>query len=199
MCEKVKFLEKVPSFEIEIFDPKEKEFGIFSLEQILKERKWLILFFYPGDFTFVCPTELKDLQEVYEEIKKLGGEVLSISTDSKFVHLAWQREEKLLKDVKFPMGSDLGGKISRLFGVLDEKNGVANRGTFIINPDGILVGIEISFDRVGRNAKELLRKLKASIHAYNHPDEVCPAGWEEGKKILKLRKEIVGNVYKELE
>lgn len=194
MSDFLKLGDFVPSQEIEIYDPIKDDFGIISFDQLRKDKKWAILVFYPADFTFICPTELKDLADHYDEFKKLGAEILAISTDTKFVHLAWKREEKLLKDVKYPMGADPTGKISRLFGVYNEETGLAHRGTFIINPEGMLVGIEISFDNVGRNAKELLRKLKAHIYVASHPGEVCPAAWEEGKKTLKPGSKIVGKV-----
>lgn len=184
----------VPSQEMEVYDPEKDDFGIVSFDQFKKDRKWLILVFYPADFTFICPTELKDVSDLIPEFKKLGAEVLSVSTDTKFVHLAWKKSEKLLKDLKFSMVADPNGNLSRIFGVYDEKTGLARRGTFIINPDGMLVGFEISADNVGRNGKELLRKLKAHIYVASNPGEVCPAAWEEGKKTLKPGAKLVGKV-----
>lgn len=184
----------IPSQEMEVYDPEKDDFGIVSFEQFKKDQKWLILFFYPADFTFICPTELKDVSDLMPEFKKLGAEVLSVSTDSKFVHLAWKKSEKLLKDLKFSMVADPTGNLSRIFGVYDERSGYARRGTFIINPQGMIVGTEISFDNVGRNAKELLRKLKAHIYVESNPGEVCPAAWEEGKKTLKPSSKLVGKV-----
>ena len=124
--------------------------------------KWKVYFFWPKDFTFVCPTELADLGEQYDTLKKLGVEVISVSTDTKFSHLAWRNSERLLQNVKFTMGADPTGKVSRLFGVLDEASGLALRGTFIISPAGKLVSTEINFFNVGRNADELIRKLEAN-------------------------------------
>ena len=197
--EKVKVGQRVPNFELEVYDPKTGSFGKISLEDVIRERKWLILFFYPADFTFVCPTELADLAEHYEELVDLGAEVVSVSTDTKFVHLAWQRSEKLLERVRFPMGADPTGKVSRMFDVYDEDTGLALRGTFIINPDGILVGAEINYYNVGRNAEELVRKMKANVYLMSHPEEACPAKWEPGKKTLRPSEEIVGKVYEVLE
>ncbi|SHK43673.1 peroxiredoxin [Thermocrinis minervae] len=190
--------QKVPNFEMEVYNPATNSFGKISLEDILKERRWLVLFFYPADFTFVCPTELADLAEHYEELKKMGVEVVSVSTDTKYVHLAWRNTEKLLEKVMFPMGADPTGKISRMFGVYDEETGLALRGTFIINPDGVLVGSEVNFYNVGRNAEELVRKMKANIYLMSHPDEACPAKWQEGQKTLKPSEELVGRVYEAL-
>ncbi len=191
--------QKVPNFELEVYDPKTLGFGKVSLEDLLKERRWVVLFFYPADFTFVCPTELADLAEYYEELQRMGVEVISVSTDTKYTHLAWQRSEKLLENIKYPMGADPTGKVSRLFGVYDENTGLALRGTFIINPDGILVGSEVNFYNVGRNAQELVRKMKANAYLMSHPDEACPARWKEGEKTLKPSQEMVGRVYEALQ
>lgn len=122
----------------------------------------------------------------------MGAELVTVSTDTKFVHLAWQREESMLKNVRYPMGSDPSGKVSRLFGVYDEGSGLAARGTFIISPDGVLVGSEVNHMDVGRNSNELLRKLEANIYKAGHPEEVCPAKWEPGQKTMAPRPEAVG-------
>ena len=188
----------VPDFEMETYEPETGKFGKFSLADAKKEGKWTILFFYPADFTFVCPTELADLAEVYPKLKELGAEVVSVSTDTKFVHLAWHRDEKLLQNVKYPMGADPTGKVSRMFGVYDENTGLALRGTFIISPEGKLVGSEVNFYNVGRNAQELVRKMEANAYLIGHPDEACPARWEPGKKTLKPSEELVGKVYEAL-
>ncbi len=197
--EAVKVGGKVPNFELEIYDPKTGGFGKVSLEDFMRERRWLVLFFYPADFTFVCPTELADLGEHYSELVEMGVEVVSVSTDTKYVHLAWQRSEKLLENVRYPMGADPTGKVSRMFGVYDEDTGLALRGTFIINPDGILVGSEINYYNVGRNAEELVRKMKANVYLMSHPDEACPAKWEPGKKTLRPSEDIVGRVHEALD
>ncbi|MCS7277281.1 MAG: redoxin domain-containing protein [Aquificaceae bacterium] len=197
--EAVKVGQRVPNFEMEVYDPKTLGFGKVSLEDLLRERKWVVLFFYPADFTFVCPTELADLADHYEELQKMGVEVISVSTDTKYTHLAWQRSEKLLEHVKYLMGADPTGKVSKMFGVYDENTGLALRGTFIINPEGLLVGAEINFYNVGRNAEELLRKMKANAYLMSHPDEACPARWKEGDKTLKPSQELVGRVYEALQ
>jgi len=190
--------QKVPNFELEVYYPATKSFGKVSLEDYMKERRWVILFFYPADFTFVCPTELADLAEYYDELVKLGAEVISVSTDTKYTHLAWQTTEKLLERVRYPMGADPTGKVSRLFGVYDEDTGLALRGTSIINPEGLLVVSEINYYNVGRNAQELVRKMKANVYLMSHPDEACPAKWEEGERTLKPSAELVGRVYEAL-
>lgn len=188
----------VPDLTIEAFDPTKTDFTEVTLESIKKKKKWTVLFFYPGDFTFVCPTELADLAKIHKELKDLGVEVISMSTDSKYAHLGWSQAEHLLKNVKYLMGSDPTGKISRLFGVYDEQSGMALRGTFMINPEGKLVGSEINYFNVGRDADELLRKMKANVYVAEHPDEVCPAKWEEGDKTLKPSAKLVGKVYEAL-
>lgn len=185
MSDVVRVGQTVPDFELEIFDPKKNEFGKIALADLKKQGKWTVLVFYPADYTFVCPTELADVANQYAELQAAGAEVISVSTDTKFVHLAWQREEKLLKDVKYPMGADATGKVSRLFGVYDEASGLALRGTFIINPDGKLASSEVNFYNVGRSAAELLRKTQANAHLAKNPNEVCPANWAKGGKTLK--------------
>jgi peroxiredoxin (alkyl hydroperoxide reductase subunit C) len=190
--------QKVPDFEIDTFEPSKSKFGKFSLSKNMKVKKWTVLLFYPADFTFVCPTELADLAEKYGEMKKLGCEVVSVSTDTHFVHMGWQRDEKLLENVKYPMGADPTGNISRLFGVYDESTGLALRGTFIISPDGVLVASEVNFYNVGRNSDELLRKLKGFVYVSSHPEEACPAKWDTGQKTLKPGESLVGKVYEAL-
>lgn len=155
---------------------------------------WLILFFYPGDFTFVCPTELGDLAERYVEIKKIGAEILAISTDSVYVHKAWHDSSPLIQKINYPLLSDKNGEISRTYGVYLEEEGVAMRGTFIIDPDGILRSIEISDASVGRNGEELVRKLEACKFTYEHGDQVCPANWRPKEKTLKPGLDLVGKL-----
>ncbi|PIR16664.1 MAG: peroxiredoxin [Deltaproteobacteria bacterium CG11_big_fil_rev_8_21_14_0_20_49_13] len=197
MCA-VKVGQVVPNFEIETYEPKTGEFGTISLENLKKNRKWTVLFFYPADYTFVCPTELADVAEKCDELIKAGAEVISVSTDTKFVHLAWKREEKLLSKVKFTMGADPTGNVSRLFGVYDENTGLALRGTFIISPEGKLVANEVNFYNVGRNAAELLRRVKANAYLANHPEEACPANWNDGARTLKPGSKLVGRVSESL-
>ncbi len=189
----------VPSFgEINTFDPKTGGFGKFSIEEAKKDKKWTVLVFYPADYTFVCPTELQDYAGKQEELEKMGARIISVSTDTHFVHMAWQRDEKLLEKVKFAMGADPTGKVSRIFGVYDEESGLALRGTFIINPEGTLVASEVNFYNVGRNADELVRKVEANIYVSTHPDEVCPAKWHKGGKTIKPGPAVVGHVYEAL-
>lgn len=194
MSETVKVGQVVPDFEMDVFDPKRNDFGKISLSGIKKQGKWTVLVFYPADYTFVCPTELADLATKQDDLAKAGVEVISVSTDTHFVHLAWHREEKLMKDVKYLMGADPNGKVSRLFGVYDEESGLDLRGTFIIAPDGKLASSEVNFFNVGRNADELVRKVKANVYLAKHPEEACPANWKEGAKTLKPGASMVGRV-----
>jgi len=198
MC-RINIGDNVPDFTMDTYDPVKNEFTEIHLDSIKQQRKWLILFFYPADFTFVCPTELDDLALKYDELKAMGVEVVSVSTDTKYTHLGWHQAEMLLKKVKFPMGADPTGKISKMFGVYDEGNGLALRGTFIINPEGKLLASEINYYNVGRNADELLRKMKANVYLAVHPDEACPAKWEQGGKTLKPSEKLVGKVYEALQ
>lgn len=198
-CEIAVIGKPVPSFgEINTFNPKTGQFEKFSLEEAKKNKKWTVLVFYPADYTFVCPTELKDYAEKQEELEKMGAQIVSISTDTHFVHMAWQRDEKLLEKVKFQMGADPTGKVSRIFDVYDENSGLALRGTFIINPEGTLVASEVNFYNVGRNADELVRKVEANIYVSIHTDEVCPAKWHKGGKTIKPGPAVVGKVYEAL-
>jgi peroxiredoxin (alkyl hydroperoxide reductase subunit C) len=185
----------VPDFEIETYEPETKKFGKFSLAEAKKNKKWTILVFYPADFTFICPTELADLADKQEELKKLGCEVVSISTDTKFVHYGWYNQEKLIENVKYHMGADPKDEVTKLFGVYDEASGLPLRGTFIISHDGILVGSEINYFNVGRNMDELVRKIEAFKYVSENPSEVCPAKWKPGAKTLKPSEELVGKVY----
>lgn len=189
----------VPDFEMETYNPAEGEFGKISLAGLKKAGKWTVLVFYPADFTFVCPTELADLAEKHAALKALGAEVIGVSTDTKFSHLAWRNSEKLLAGVNYLMAADPTGTVSRIFGVYDGGSGLALRGTFIINPAGTLVSSEINFYNVGRNADELLRKMEANVYLATHPDEACPAKWQKGSKTLKPDEKMVGKVFEALQ
>ncbi len=194
----LKIGEKVPDFEIDAYFPDKKDLGKIKFSDVFKKGKWLVLFFYPADYTFVCPTELSDIGEKYEEICKEGAELISMSTDTSFVHLAWQGAEKLLSDIKYPMGADPTHVVSKTFGVYDDASGLSYRGSFIMDPDGKLAASEVNFFSVGRNSDELLRKLKAFKYVKDNPLQVCPAKWEPGKKTLTPGKDLVGNVAAEL-
>jgi len=188
--------ETVPDFIMETYEPERGEFGEVSLSSLKEKGKWTVLFFYPADFTFVCATEFAALTNLQDKFREIGAEIITVSTDTKFVHLAWQREEKMLEKARYTMGADRNGKISRIFGVYDEGTGLDLRGTFIISPEGRLLNKEVNYYNLGRNIDELLRKVKANIYLGKHGDEACPVGWkDQGDKTLKPSEKLVGKVY----
>ena len=154
--------------------------------------KWSVFFFYPADFTFVCPTELEDLANKYADFKAAGCEIYSVSTDTHFVHKAWHDASDRIKKIQYPMLADPTHALSRDFEVLIEADGLAERGSFIVNPEGKIVSYEVSAGNVGRNADELFRKLQAGQIVYEHGDEVCPAKWQPGAQTLKPSLDLVG-------
>ncbi|MCD5030083.1 alkyl hydroperoxide reductase subunit C [Enterococcus asini] len=156
--------------------------------------KWSVLCFYPADFTFVCPTELEDLQEQYGELQKLGVEVYSCSTDTHFTHKAWHDTSEAIGKIEYIMIGDPNHSIARNFDVLDEEAGAAQRGTFIIDPDGVVQAMEINADGIGRDASVLLDKIKAGQYVRTHPGEVCPAKWKEDGETLKPSFDLVGKI-----
>ncbi|NLC95339.1 MAG: peroxiredoxin [Bacilli bacterium] len=156
--------------------------------------KWSVVCFYPADFTFVCPTELEDLQNHYEQFKELGVEVYSVSTDTHFTHKAWHDTSKAISKIQYIMIGDPAHVISRNFEVLDENTGLANRGTFIIDPDGVIQAYEVNADGIGRDASILIDKIKAAQYVRQHPNEVCQAKWKEGKETLKPSLDLVGKI-----
>lgn len=156
--------------------------------------KWSVVFFYPADFTFVCPTELEDLADNYAEFQKLGVEIYSVSTDTHFSHKAWHDTSEAIGKIQYTMVGDPTGTITRNFEVMIEADGLADRGTFVIDPDGVIQIVEITAGGVGRDAKELLRKIKAARYVRAHPGEVCPAKWQEGEKTLAPSLDLVGKI-----
>lgn len=156
--------------------------------------KWSVFFFYPADFTFVCPTELGDMADNYEEFQKIGVEIYSVSTDTQFTHKAWHEASETIRKIKFPMLADPTGKLSRDFGVYIEEEGLAYRGTFLVNPEGEIKLAEVNDNGIGRNADELLRKVKAAQFIAANPDQVCPAKWKEGAETLKPGLDLVGKI-----
>lgn len=156
--------------------------------------KWSVVCFYPADFTFVCPTELEDLQSQYATLKQLGVEVYSVSTDTHFTHKAWHDHSNAISKIEYIMIGDPAHQISRIFDVLDENTGLAQRGTFIIDPDGVVQACEINADGIGRDASSLINKIKAAQYVRKHPDEVCPAKWQEGGETLKPSLDLVGKI-----
>ena len=156
--------------------------------------KWTVLFFYPADFTFVCPTELGDLADKYEQFQQLNVEVLSVSTDTTFVHKAWKDNSTTIAKIKFPMVADPTGKICKSYGTYIPEEGLSLRGTFIIDPDGILKAFELHDNSIGRSGDELIRKIKAAQFVRENGGEVCPANWQPGKETLKPGLDLVGKI-----
>ncbi|WP_299102825.1 alkyl hydroperoxide reductase subunit C [uncultured Alistipes sp.] len=156
--------------------------------------KWAIFFFYPADFTFVCPTELVDMAEKYEQFKAMGVEVYSVSTDTHFVHKAWHDTSESIRKIQYPMLADPTGVLARGFGVMIEEDGMAYRGTFVVNPEGVVKLVEIQDNSIGRNAEELLRKVEAAQFVATHKGEVCPAKWKKGEETLKPSIDLVGKI-----
>lgn len=156
--------------------------------------QWSVVCFYPADFTFVCPTELEDLQNEYATLKDLGVEVYSVSTDTHFTHKAWHDNSPAIGKIQYTMIGDPSQRLTRAFDVLDEEEGLAQRGTFIIDPDGVVQAMEINADGIGRDASTLVNKIKAAQYVRNNPGEVCPAKWQEGSETLKPSLDLVGKI-----
>jgi peroxiredoxin (alkyl hydroperoxide reductase subunit C) len=181
----------------------EKEVGDFAVESFHDNAfrvvtkadilgKWSVFFFYPADFTFICPTELEDLANKYDDFKAIGCEIYSVSCDTHFVHKAWHDISKTIQKIRYPMLADPTGALARDFNVLIEGKGLAERGDFIINPEGKIVAYEVIAGNVGRNADEIFRRVQASQFVAEHGDEVCPAKWQPGAETLKPSLDLVG-------
>lgn len=186
----VKIGEKIPDFETDAYA--DGEFKKIKLSDY--RGKWLVLVFYPADFTFVCPTELQQLAELHPKFLEEGAEILSISTDTHFTHFAWHDSSEAIGKVKYPMLGDPSMKICREFGTLIEEEGLSLRGTFIIDPEGVLKYMSIHDNSIGRNANEILRMVKAAKFVSEHDGEVCPANWEPGEDTLKPGLDLVGKI-----
>ena len=182
----------IESFKAQAYNPGNGEFIEVTDENM--KGQWSIVCFYPADFTFVCPTELEDLQNQYATLKDLGVEVYSVSTDTHFTHKAWHDHSDAISTIRYVMIGDPAQRISRNFDVLDEESGLAQRGTFIIDPDGVVQAAEINADGIGRDASTLVGKVKAAQYVRNNPGEVCPAKWEEGAETLKPSLDLVGKI-----
>lgn len=180
----------IPEFKVQAYH--NGAFKTVSNEDI--KGKWAIFFFYPADFTFVCPTELVDIAEKYEQLRSMGVEVYSVSTDSHFVHKAWHDTSESIRKIQYPMLADPTGVLARGFGVMSEEDGMAYRGTFVVNPEGVVKLVEIQDNSIGRNAEELLRKVEAAQFVATHKGEVCPAKWKKGEETLKPSIDLVGKI-----
>jgi len=182
--------QQVPEFKVQAFH--NGEFKTVTNKDI--EGKWVVFFFYPADFSFVCPTELLDLQNKYNDFKAAGVEVYAVSTDSHFVHKAWSDATDTIKGIEYTMLADPTGVLSRGFGVYKEDEGLAYRGTFLVNPEGLVKIAEIQDNSIGRNADELVRKVEAALFVASHEGEVCPAKWKQGGETLKPSIDLVGKL-----
>ncbi len=181
---------RIPDFKVQAFH--NNDFKTVTQNDV--HGKWSVFFFYPADFTFVCPTELGDMADKYSEFKKMGVEVYGVSTDTHFTHKAWHDTSETIKKINYPMLADPTGQLSRAFGVYIESEGLAYRGTFVVNPEGLIKIAEIHDNGIGRNADELLRKVQAAQFIASHPNEVCPAKWRPGEKTLKPGLDLVGKI-----
>lgn len=181
---------EISDFNVQAFH--EERFKAIKKDDIMG--KWSVFFFYPADFTFVCPTELEDLANHYDDFKKIGCEIYSISCDSHFVHKAWHDASETIKKINFPMLGDPTGRLARDFDVMIEDEGIAERGTFIIGPDGKIVAYEVIEGSVGRNAEELFRRVQAAQFVAENGGEVCPANWKPGDDTLKPSVDLVGSM-----
>ena len=176
------------------------EMNVYQNDEIKKIKfsdlkgKWIVMLFYPADFTFICPTELEEAANHYEEFQKAGAEILSVSTDTVYVHKAWHDVSPAIKKIKFPMVADPTGNLCREFGTYIDEAGLSLRGSFIIDPDGVLKAYEIHDNSIGRSTAEILRKVQAAKFVRENKGEVCPASWEPGKKTLKPGLDLVGKI-----
>lgn len=168
--------------------------NFFTVTEETFKGNWSVVCFYPADFTFVCPTELEDLQNQYAALKALGVEVYSVSTDTHFTHKAWHDHSEAIGKIEYAMIGDPSHLVSRNFEVLNENVGLADRGTFIIDPDGVIQMVEINAGGIGRDASTLIGKIKAAQYVRNNPNEVCPAKWKDGDKTLKPGLDLVGKI-----
>jgi len=180
----------VPDFSVQAYH--NEEFKTVNRADL--NGKWSIFFFYPADFTFVCPTELGDLADKYKELQDMGVEVYSVSTDTHFTHKAWHDTSDTIKKINFPMLADPTGALSKAFGVYIEEEGLAYRGSFLVDPEGKIKIAEIQDNSVGRNAEELVRKVQAAQFVASHDGEVCPAKWKPGADTLKPGLDLVGKI-----
>ena len=186
----IKINDKAPEFHEEAYI--DDDFRKISLTEY--KGRWVVLFFYPADFTFVCPTELGELADHYEEIKKLGAEVISVSTDTHFVHKAWHDNSETIKKITFPMLADPTHKVCESYGTLINEEGLSLRATFFIDPKGVIKAFEFHDNSIGRSIDELLRKLQAAKFVEEHSGMVCPMNWKPGSKTLKPGIELVGKI-----
>lgn len=172
---------QLPDFNLKGVVSTNRENAFIDVTHDTNKDKWRVFFFWPKDFTFVCPTEIAEFGKLHQEFLDRDTHVFGVSTDSEFVHLAWKESRQELKDLPFPMLSDIKRELTKKLGVLDENEGVAQRATFIIDPQGIIRFVMVTDLNVGRNPKEVLRVLDAL-----QTDELCPCNWQKGEKTLEV-------------
>lgn len=180
----------IPDMELDAFH--EKQIKKLRLSEF--RGKWLVLLFYPADFTFVCPTELADVASLYDTFKQSNTEIASVSTDTAFVHKAWHDASPTIQQITYPMLADPTGKLCKAFGTYIENEGISLRGTFIIDPNGLVKAFEVHDNSIGRHAGELLRKVQAAQHVSKNPTQVCPARWQPGKETLQPNVDLIGKL-----
>ena len=171
-----------------------KQGKFFDVSEADIAGKWAIFFFYPADFTFVCPTELGDLADYYIDLQEMGVEVYSVSTDTHFTHKAWHDSSDTIRKIEYAMIGDPTGTITRNFEAMREGQGLADRATFLVDPDGVIQAMEVTAEGIGRDAEELVRKVRAAQYVRAHPNEVCPAKWKDGAETLAPSLELVGKI-----
>lgn len=196
LLEYVKIDSKAPTFELPYYDPKEDKDAKISLESL--KWKWSVLFYYPADFTFVCPTELKDMADQEEKFNKMWVEVLAASTDTVFSHRAWTKHEILMKNFPYKMLADHTGNVAEMYNLLDHETWMAWRWTFIIDPDLVIRWIEVTSWPLGRNSEELIRKIEALQFMRENPTQACPAKWAIWSKTITPSIKISWQVWEEL-
>ena len=186
----VKMGQKVTEFEVSAYHNND----IKKIKLSDYKGKWVVLLFYPADFTFICPTELEEAATLYAEFQKAGAEILSVSTDTVYTHKAWHDVSPAIKKIQYPMVADPTGNLCREFGTYIDEAGLSLRGKFIIDPDGVLKAADIHDNSIGRSGKEILRKVQAAKFVRENKGEVCPASWTPGAKTLKPGLDLVGKI-----
>jgi len=187
----MKIGDELPALTLEAF----QNDGIKSINlHDYRGKKWVVLLLYPADFTFICPTELEEAANLYPEFQKENAEILSVSTDTVYAHKAWWDHSPSIKKISYPMLADPARKLCKMLGTYIEEEGISTRATFIINPQGRIVSLEMHDNSIGRSVREILRKLRAARYAAEHPGNVCPVNWEPGKETLKPGLNLVGKI-----
>lgn len=186
----IKVGQEIPDLKVQAYHEDE----IKDIQLADYKGQWLVLLFYPADFTFVCPTELEEAAHYYEAFREEGAEILSVSTDTAFVHKAWHDISPAISKIQYPMIADPTGTVCRTFGTLIDEEGISTRATYIIDPDGMVEVVEMHSNNIGRNIKEILRKLQAGKFIRSTDGVVCPASWEPGKETLKPGLDLVGKI-----